>query len=88
MSGVFGYIPLKKVQAFKFLLTTKLLFIINYCSRGIKTHRISIKDFNSDTYTELMQTFDRSVKPRGCLHGGREILEGESSLHHMFSVFY
>ena len=29
-----------------------------------------MKDFNSDTYIELIQTFDQSIRLRGCLHGG------------------
>ena len=77
----------EKSSGFQILLTTCYLLLITV-QEELKLIAFPIKDFNSDTYIELIQTFDRSVKPRGCLHGGRKILEGESSLHHMFSVFY
>ena len=36
----------KSSAGFQILLTAKLLFIINYSSRGIKTHRISYKSWS------------------------------------------
>ena len=68
--------------------------MISCCPEDTKSG-ITISAKNDDPSSFRIQKIIQKIKifciindsPRGCLHGGRKILEGGSSKRHTFSVF-